>query len=135
MNITLLILLSFCLYSAMYYRSATRYLKLVFESNDSKVCAERWVLISPLLDGAKYIERTYVKILRALALIVGIVSCLLAFEISDWKGSLTVIFFGVGLALIRTKVFRVESAESYINRSNLYLIISIIIIIGVFISL
>lgn len=134
MNITLIILLSFCLYSAMYYRSATRYLKLVFESNKSNVFVER-TLISPLLDGAKYIERTYVKILRALALIVGIVSCLLAFEISDWKGSLTVIFFGVGLALIRTKVFRVESAESYINRSNLYLIISIIIIIGVFISL
>lgn len=134
MNITLIILLSFCLYSAMYYRSATRYLKLVFESNKTNVFIER-ILISPLLDGAKYIDRTYVKILRALALIVEIVSCLLAFEISDWKGSLTVILLGAGLAMIRTKVFRVESAESYINRSNFYLIISIIITIGVFIRL
>lgn len=134
MNITLIILLSFCLYSAMYYRSATRYLKLVFESNKTNVFIER-TLISPLLDGAKYIDRTYVKVLRALALIVEIVSCLLAFEISDWKGSLTVILLGAGLALIRTKVFRVERAESYINRSNFYLIISIVIIIGAFISL
>lgn len=132
MNTTQIILLSFCLYSAMYYRNATSYLKLIYESD--KYNGER-LFINPLLDGANYINRSYVKVLRGLALIIMIGSCMLAFEVGDLKGSLIVVIVGVSVAIYRSKSFYVRNAESYINRSNFYLIISAVICISILMNL
>ncbi len=132
MNFSLTLLLTFCFFSAMYYRSATRYLKLVLNSDDLDVLMKR-ITVMPLLIGSstseKYLEQSSVKALRIVAIIVEILSVLGIMDFYSWWGALLAILFGGGLATI--KKMHIDLIDRQINQARFFLIISIVIIVGI----
>jgi len=133
MKILYILLLTFCCYSAFYYRSATRYLRLILESNDPEVFLQRLKVLPLSIGGVspgKYLKQNPVKILRIIALIISVVACLLPIEFHAWWGTIIVVLGGFWASI---KKLNIRQIDLFIYQSKSFLIISIVIICGILI--
>ncbi len=132
MKIFLTLLLTFCFYSAMYYRSATRQLRLFLKSENMDDIMKR-VTTLPLLigntDTESYLAQPFVLVLRVVAIIIEILCCWWAYSLAHWWGTLFVILIGGGLAISRK--IQIDYIDIFINRARILLIFSILIIAGI----
>lgn len=131
MKIICLLLSTFCFYSAIYYRSATRYLRLLLNSNDIDLIMKRLTDMQPFIGNNptdSYLEKTSVKIFRILAIGVAIMSCGGASDFYPGWGPFFVAIIGGGIAI--TKKMNIQYINLFIIQARSFLIVSFIIICG-----